>query len=422
MSIRNILDYGAVGDGVTLNTAAIQRAIDACGAGESVRVPAGVFRTGALFLHSDMTLHLAEGAVLLGSGDTADFPVLPYAFEGRKGQSYASLLNTIDIREACPADAWYETGHITAPEKRLHGLTIEGQGIIDASGAALFHKELAEKAGFRGRALALRNVDGLILRGVTVRNSPAWCVHLMFCTDVLVEGVTIRTKYAPDGEKYGVFNGDGLDPDSCRDVIIRDCVIESQDDCIALKSGRDAWGREIGVPTENVLIERCTLRYGFGVAMGSEMSGGIRNVTVRDCVFEDTYSLASVKAIRGRGAFIEDVTYERLRHYNHSLEHRDCRWFRGAIYIDQFYSHEEYDPNAPQPIDDGTPVIRNIVLRDVESETIAGNAIFLQGLPERHLDGVTLENVRAKGLTGLTIANADGVSLRNVRAEVIQED
>lgn len=415
--MHSILDFGAVGDGLTLNTAALQRAIDACGAGESVCIPAGVFRTGALFLHSDMTLHLAQGAVLLGSEDTADYPVLPYAFEGRRGHSYASLLNTIDIREAHPADTWYATGHITAPEKRLHGLTIEGQGIIDASGAALFHKELSENSGFRGRALALRNVDGLLLRGVTIRNSPAWCVHLMFCTNVLVDGVTIRTKYAPDGTKYGVFNGDGLDPDSCRDVMIRDCVIESQDDCIALKSGRDAWGREIGMPTENVLIERCTFRYGFGVAMGSEMSGGIRHVTVRDCTFEDTYSLASVKAIRGRGAFIEDITYERLTHRNHSLEHRDCRWFRGAICIDQFYSHEAYDPDTPLPIDEGTPVIRSIVLRDIQSETIAGNAIFLQGLPERHLDGVTLENIRARGLTGLNIINADGVILRNVAAE-----
>lgn len=419
MYTHSILDFGAVGDGRTLNTAAIQRAIDTCGAGECVLIPAGIYRSGALFLHSSMTLRLAEGALLLGSEDTADYPVLPYAFEGRKGGSYASLLNTIDMREACPADAWYETGYITAPEKRLHDLVIEGSGIIDASGAALFRRELDENQGFRGRALALRNVDGLTLRGVTVRNAPAWCVHLMFCTHVFVEGVTIRTKYAPTGEKYGVFNGDGLDPDSCRDVIIRGCVIESQDDCIALKSGRDAWGREIGVPTENVRIERCTFRYGFGVAMGSEMSGGIRHVTVQDCTFEDTYSLASVKAPRGRGAFIEDVTYERITHFNHSLEHRDCRWFRGAIYIDQFYSHEAYDPDAPQPIDEDTPVIRHIVLRDIRSETLAGNAIFLQGLPERHLDGVVLENVRARGLTGLTIANADGVVLRNVTAETV---
>lgn len=419
MSIHNILDYGALGDGAALNTAAIQRALDACGAGDRVLIPAGVYRSGALFLHSDMTLELAAGAVLLGSEDPADYPMLPYAFEGRRGRSYASLLNTVDIREATDADPWYETGHITAADKRLHHLTIEGQGEIDASGAALMRKELDEGLGFRGRALALRNVDGLILRGVTVRNPPAWCIHLMFCTDVLVEGITVCTKYDVHGKAYDVVNADGIDPDSCRDVIIRDCIIESEDDCIALKSGRDAWGREIGVPTENVLIERCTFRYGFGVAMGSEMSGGIRRVTVRDCVFEDTYSLASVKAIRGRGAYIEDVTYERLRHYNHSLEHRDCRWFRGAIYIDQFYSHEEYDPNAPQPIDEGTPIIRNIVLRDVESETIAGNAIFLQGLPEQHLDGVIMENVRAKGLTGLTVANADGVVMRNVVAQTI---
>lgn len=419
MHIHNIRDYGAAGDGATLDTQAIQRAIDACGPGETVLLPQGTYLSGALFLHSDMHFCIEECATLLGSGELADYPVCPYAFEGRKGVSYASLLNTTDIRDTTPSDLWYETGRITDPEKRLRNIVIEGRGVITANGTVLMHKELAEKRGFRGRALALRNVDGLIIRDVTVRHSPAWCVHLMFCTDVLVEGVTICTKYSPEGEKYHVFNGDGLDPDSCRDVVIRNCTIESQDDCIAIKSGRDEWGREIGVPTENVLIENCTFRYGFGVAMGSEMSGGVRNVTVRDCVFEDTYSLCSVKAPRGRGNYIKNVTYERLRHYNHSLEHQDCRWFRGAIYIDQFYSHEEYDASTAEPVDDGTPVIRDITIRDVVSETIAGNAIFLQGLPERHLEGVTLENIRAKGNTGLTVVNADGVVMRNVIAETI---
>lgn len=419
MRIHNIRDYGAVGDSAVLDTRAIQRTIDACGPGETVLLPEGVYRSGALFLHSSMHFVVSEGATLLGSDNLADYPICPYAFEGRKGQSYASLLNTVDIRDTTPANPWYETGHITDGEKRLHDITIEGRGTITANGTVLMRKELAENRGFRGRALALRNVDGMVIRDVTVRHSPAWCVHLMFCTNVLVEGVTICTKYAPDGEKYDVFNGDGLDPDSCRDVTIRHCVIESQDDCIALKSGRDTWGREVGVPTENVLIEHCTFRYGFGVAMGSEMSGGIRNVTVRDCIYEDTYSLASVKAIRGRGSYIENITYERLRHVNNSLEHQDCRWFRGAIYIDQFYSHEEYDAQHPEPVTEETPVIRNIVLRDVESSTLAGNAIFLQGLPERHLSGITLENVRAKGKTGVTIINADGVTMKNVIAETI---
>ncbi len=417
MQIHNVRDYGALGDGAALDTLAIQRAIDACSDGDQVLLPSGVYLSGALFLHSCMTLHVAQGAVLQGSGDTADYPICAYAFEGRKGQSYASLINTEDVRTARPDDPWYETGCIADPALHQHDITIEGKGLITANGTILMRKELEEGRGFRGRALALRNVDGLILRDVTIRHSPAWCVHLMFCTDVLIDGVTVCTKYSPEGEKYHVFNGDGIDPDSCRDVVIRNCTIESQDDCIAIKSGRDEWGREIGVPTENVLIENCTFRYGFGVAMGSEMAGGVKNVLVRDCVFEDTYSLASVKAIRGRGNYIEDITYERLKHYNHSLEHQDCRWFRGAIYIDQFYSHEEYDPSQPEPVTESTPRIRNIVLRDIVSETVAGNAIFLQGLPEMPLQGVTLQNIRAKGKTGLTLVNADNVVMQNVTAE-----
>lgn len=419
MQIYNVRDYGAAGDGVTLDTLAIQRAIDECAPGGQVLLPKGIYLSGALFLHSDMHFCVEEGAVLQGSDEVKDYPLCPYGFEGRKGRSYASLINTADIRETTPEDPWYETGYITCGDRRLRNLVIEGGGVITANGTVLMKKELEENQGYRGRALALRNVDGLIIRGVTVRHSPAWCVHLMFCTDVLVEGVTICTKYSPEGESYDVFNGDGLDPDSCRNVTVRSCTIESQDDCIALKSGRDAWGREIGVPTENVLIENCVFRYGFGVAMGSEMSGGIRNVTVRDCVFEDTYSLASVKAIRGRGNYVRNITYERLKHYNHSLEHRDCRWFRGAIYIDQFYSHEEYDPSQAEPVSGETPEIRGVTIRDIESETIAGNAIFLQGLPEMHLKEITLKNVRARGLTGLTLINADSVVMENVTAETV---
>ncbi len=178
----NVLDFGAAGDGETLCTAAIQRAIDLCGPGEAVVIPEGTFVSGALFLKSRMTLRLEKGAKLLGSRRIEDYPLMTYGFEGYDQLCYASLLNTD-----------------SAPHRDI---AIEGEGVIDASGAALFRQEMAEKKGARGRAICLRNTDGVTLRGVTVRQSPSWCVHLLYCSHVLVEDVRVHTRYDEDGHPY----------------------------------------------------------------------------------------------------------------------------------------------------------------------------------------------------------------------------
>lgn len=410
----DIREFGAMGDGITINTSAIQQAIDACETGDRVYIPEGVFVTGPIFLKSDMGLYLEEGALLQGSDRLEDYPLYRYRYEGREQLCYASLISTADIRDSEPTDPWYEKGIIEDPAKRLKNIVIEGSGIIDAGGASLGRKEMQDGKGVRGRAIAIRNTDGVRLSGVTVRQSPAWCVHPIFCTDVVLENVTIRTKYGPDGQPYGLPNGDGLDPDSCKGVRVRHCVIESQDDCIAVKSGKDAWGRLVGIPCEDVVISDCIFRYGFGVAMGSEMSGGVRNVLVKDCVFEDTYSLASIKAPRGRGGCIENITYENLKHTNRSTEHKDCRWFRGAVYIDQFYSHDEYETDHAMPVDEGTATIRNIVFKNVETSTVAGNAIFFMGLPENKLQNIQLTQVKAHGKTGMIAGNIQGLEMEQV--------
>lgn len=422
MTTYDITKFGAVGDGVTVNTAAIQAAIDACGEGDRVYIPAGIFVSGALFIKSDMSLYLEEGAVLLGSGDMADYPLYRYRFEGREQLCHGSLINTVDIRDAKPEDACYETGYIADEGKRLKNIVIEGKGTIDANGTVLRRQMLEAKKGIRGRALALRNVDHLVVRDVTVRHSPAWCVHTIYCRDVRLENVTICTKYAADGTRYDVHNGDGFDPDSCKDVVVVGCTIESQDDCIAIKSGRDEEGRRVGIPTENVLVENCTFRYGFGVAVGSEMSGSVRHVRVKDCVFEDTHSLGSVKAPRGRGGVIEDVVYENIRHSNDKAEHKDCRWFRGAILVDQFYSHDDYDFNAAEAVDGGTALIKDIVFRNIVTDTKAGNAIFLAGLPEQYLENIQLINVTAHGKTGMIAGNVQGLVMENLQVTADEGD
>ncbi len=402
--VHNIMDYGAKAceidnpimtdtDRMPDCTGAIQQAINECGEGDMVYVPEGTFVAGALFLKSNMTLKV-DGR-LFGSSRLSDYPVMSYRFEGRESVCYASLINTTDGRR--------------------QNITICGKGTIDANGRKLFMEELKEKRAVRGRAVCIRNTDGVYLKDITIRQSPAWCLHTIYCNNVVLNNVKIFTKYAEDGRRYeDIYNGDGFDPDSCSNVYVFNCLIGSQDDCIAIKSGRDEEGRKAGIPSEDIRITNCRFTSGFGVAVGSETSGDVRRVLVQDCIFEDTYSFASVKSPRGRGSMVEDICYENCVHENNSTEHHDCRWFRGALYVDEFYGVEEFDENSAMPVNEGTPHMRNIHFKNIDTKTVAGNAVFITGLVESPLENITLENVRAKGIGGMKANNIDGLTLKAV--------
>lgn len=394
MGIYNITDYGAAADGKTVCTKAIQRAIDLCDKNGTVYIPKGTFISGALFLKSDMTLFLEDGARLLGSGNIADFPLIGCPYEGLDQLCYASLVCTDG-----------------APHKNIN---IDGQGVIDANGVELFNAEMEESKGKRGRAVCIRNTETVTIKNVTIRQSPAWCLHLIYCNNVLIDNVKIHTKYDESGSKYDIFNCDGIDIDSCKNVSITGSLIASQDDCIAIKSGRNEEGRRVGIPSENITIENCVFKSGFGVAMGSEMSGGVKDVFVRHCTFENTHSIASIKAIRGRGAYIKNIHYEDCSLVNNSTEYGDTQYFRGALYADGFYGDVEFDADKPVEPDDGTPVVDGIYFKDITLETIAGNAVYLYGLPEMPFKNIYLENVRAHGKYGMKVKNIDNLQMINV--------
>lgn len=397
--IFDVTHYGAKGDGKTVDTPAIQKAIDDCSADGAVYIPQGVYVTGALFLKSNMTLYLEKGCVLLGSVSPDDYPVMKYRWEGRETACYASLINS------------------ASTDGRLENISICGEGHIDAGGTVLKPLEETEGKGARGCALCIRNTDNVYISGVCVKHSPAWCLHLIYCNNVTIDSISVYTKHDENGRPYkDIVNGDGIDIDSCRNVYIKNCEIHSQDDCIAIKSGRDEEGRKVGIPTENVLIKNCVFKSGFGVAVGSEMSGGVRNVSVSGCAFENTYSIASVKAPRGRGGVIENIVYENCTLVNNSTEHSDCEWFRGGLYIDTFYSivDKDMDIDKAEPFDETTPVFRNITLKNITVETAAGNAVYLSGLPEAPLENIILENVTARGKYGMKAYNIRGLKLKNV--------
>ena len=170
----------------------------------------------------------------------------------------------------------------------------------------------------------------------------------------------------------------------------------------------------MGIPSENVIIENCVFKSGFGAAIGSEMSGGVKDVFVRNCKFENTHSIASVKAIRGRGAYIKNIHYENCTLVNNNTEIKDSKWFRGALYIDGFYGDGDFDADTPAPTDAGTPVVDGIYFENISVKTIAGNAVYFCGLPESRFKNVYMKNVTAHGKYGMKVKNIDNLQTENV--------
>lgn len=407
----DVRDFGAVGDGIHLNTSALQSAIDACVPGGTVYVPAGIYLSGALFLKSDMTLYLDEGAEIRGSSELADYPVYPYRYEGCEHLCYASLIN---MPQRIPE------GYSKTDPGIWKNVSICGNGTINASGASLIGKELASgDVAKRGNAVCLRNTTGIYLYGITIREAPFWCLHTIYSKNITMNRIRIENRCDKDGNTYGLYNGDGIDPDSCSNVNIVHSCIESQDDCIAIKSGRDEEGRAVGVPSRNYRITNCRFMYGFGVAVGSEVSAGASDVLVQDCRFFNSFSIGSVKSPKPRGGIVQRITYDNCTLVNHDTLHSDCRWFRGAINIDQFYGIESPHVNTAETITEATPTIRDVTFRNIELETVGGNAIYICGLPENPLKGIVLQNVVARGIDGMKIYNTDGLVLDNVSVRLL---
>jgi len=397
----DITTYGAVGDGKSLNTKAIQKAIDDCPKQGRVIIPEGTFVSGALFLKSNITLYVKEGGRLLGSNNLKDFPVIQYRFEGLETGCYASLINTV-------RDGSYEN------------ITIAGSGVIDANGSILRKQQMKLLQGKPGRAVCLIHVNGVYFKDITIRQSPAWCVHTIYCSNVTLNQISIHVKYDEEGNRYeGIENGDGFDPDSCRNVNVIHSLIASQDDSIAIKSGKDEEGRQVGIACENIRISNCRFVEGFGVAVGSEMSGSVRNVLVQDCTCENSFFAVSLKSPRGRGGIIENIKFENIAQYYHIREFQDCRWFKGAINIDMFYSHDKTGTDEKIPRTAETPCIRNVLIKNISVDTFAGNAIFLNGLPEQYLENITLDHITAIAKNGMKVNNVNNLVMKNV---VIQEE
>ena len=376
-------------------TEAFRRAIDVLrtdGGGRLV-VPAGIYPTGPILLYAHIELHLEAGAVLRFLDREDAYPLFSCLYEGK-----------LTARPA-PCISAYKADDVS----------ITGFGVLDGQGAAWWEKVRA-KTLHNGRPYLLHFEDctRVTLRDVRLENSPAWTVHPLRCQDVRIEGITIRNPYdAP--------NTDGINPESCRNVRILNCCVDVGDDCITLKSGTEE--TEAPPPCENILVANCCLVHGHGgIVIGSEMSGGVRNVAVTNCIFTGTDRGLRVKTRRRRGGTVENITLSNL-----VMERVFCPFVFNMYYSCGTSEKDRWVwDKAPYPVDGGTPAYRNISVQNVTVTGAAASAGFFYGLAESPIDGLRMSDCTiqmAAGaapqapamMGGLAPMRARGLFLRNVR-------
>jgi polygalacturonase len=359
----NVYDYGATGDGATLDTREIQSAIDAAAqtGGGTVFVPAGKYVTGSIFLRDNITLFLDAGAILLGSENPADYPIQTARWEGITREMHASLI----------------------AGEGLHHITITGRGTIDGRGAIWWHKHRTKTLDApRPRLISFANSNNVLIEGVTLINSPAWTINPVRCENVTVDKITIVNP--PDSP-----NTDGINPDSCRNVHIANCHVDVGDDCVTIKSGVETELPEFRAPCENITVTNCTMVHGHGgVVIGSETSGGVHNVVISNCVFVGTDRGIRMKSRRGRGGFIEDV-----RVTNVVMRDVLCPFTMNLYYNVNARGDKTVSDKNPRPLDEGTPRIRHVHLSQITARDAKIAAGFVYGLPEMPIEDLTLDDV-----------------------------
>lgn len=397
----DIRRYGAREGAVS--TEAIRNAIDAAArsGGGSVIIPAGVWPTGAIHLENNINLHLNEGAELRFSQEPKDY--LPAVFSRHE-----------DV------ECYKSSAFIYANGKT--NIAITGQGVLDGQGApwwSLKEKGAAAESllyamassgvpverrvfdGSPGKQLRPAffqpmNCTNVLVEGPTFLYGAFWTITPTYCDNVIIRNIRIVT----EGERGHVPNGDGVDPSSCRNVLIEECTFDTGDDCIALKAGRDRDGRRVAVPTENVIIRNCIgLRGHGGIVIGSETAGGIRHVLATDCRFSGTDRIIRIKSARGRGGTIEDLWFR-------DIEGRDIA--REAIHVNLLYTGERLPAAA---VSEETPRVRNLHFDHITCASGSGFGIEVLGLPEMPAENISFARLDLRTLKGMNLADVRGVTL-----------
>lgn len=439
----SVTDFGAVGDGETLNTAAFAKAIDACtkSGGGRVIVPQGIWLTGPIQFKNSIDLHLDRGAVIQFSSRIEDYPLLRTTWEGspavrRMSPIYGVQLENISITGDGVLDGAGDAWRMVKKSKLTEGewkKLAASSGVVDKAGdtwwpsaEAMNGAALVRSLDKRGAGVPIEEYAGareylrpvlvslieckrILLDGPTFQNSPAWNIHPLMCEDLVIRNVTALNPWYSQ-------NGDGLDLDSCRRAAVYNCRFDVGDDAICLKSGRDEYGRKRGRPCEEIVISDCVVYHGHGgFTVGSEMSGGVRNVVVRRCTFLGTDLGLRFKTTRGRGGVVERIWIS-------DIVMKDIP--TDAIGFNMYYGGGSPipEPNGPAgassraqvAVNEGTPRFEDIFLKNIICHG-AQRAVQIEGLPEMPIRGIELDNVQISARTGVVCVDAERIKLTNLK-------
>ncbi|PAC30117.1 glycoside hydrolase family 28 protein [Flectobacillus sp. BAB-3569] len=430
----NIQKLGAKPDGVTLNTETINNAINTISkkGGGVVLVPKGIWLTGPIELKSNVNLHIQKSAIVLFTGDKSQYALVEGSYEGKKAARNQSPISATGVENIAitgkgiidgNGDVWRAVNKAQLTEGQWKEKVASG-GVVRADGKAWYPSEQFLKASVEGKSmlltdgkkpadfadmkdflrpnlLVLTQCKKVLIDGVTFQNSPAWCLHPLMTENLTIRNVVVKNpEYAQ--------NGDGMDIESCKNFLIEGCTLDVGDDAICIKSGKDEEGRKRGMPTENGIIRNNVVYNGHGgFVIGSEMSGGARNLFVYDCTFMGTDKGLRFKSVRGRGGVVENI-------YAKNIYMKDIA--QEAIFFDMYYfvKFATDSPRDERPIvNEGTPIFRNMKFENIVCHG-AKKGIFVRGLPEMPIQNIAIENATLQAEEGAILIDASGITCKNV--------
>jgi polygalacturonase len=370
------ISFGAAGDGKAIDTAAVQSAIDAASAsgGGAVVLRKGNFRCGSIFLKTGVRFIIERNASIVGSRDLADYVIQDTRFEGRTCRWPLALVNASGLSDVC----------------------IEGEGAIDGDGEPFWkqfwdaRREAVEKNApftnrdiMRPRLVFVDSCSLVSVRGVELRNSAFWNLHLYNSDQVTVEGISVKAPH----EGIRAASSDAMDIDACANVLVRDCSFATDDDCVCIKGGKGADAHEINRPTENIVVERCHFGFGHGVITFGSEACKVRNVTVRDCVVEGENNTVRFKFRDDTVQSFENIVFERI-------DIRNSGWL---------FDMKSWVSRQDEVLASGLPTtVRNLVVRDITATGMKSPGIIAATPPAVRIENVLLERINVAGIPGAT--------------------
>ena len=438
----NIEDFGGVGDGVTLNSEAFAKAIDVLSelGGGRLTVPVGVWLTGPITLKDNIELHVRPDAVLLFSTDRTLYPIVETVFEGLDTKRCMSPINAVGARNIAitgggtidgNGDSWRQVGKSKVSPSQWKELLASG-GFTNAKGDVWY----PDSTSFRGSVvsddfnvpqglstdeewesvktylrpvmISFKECENVLLEDCLFQNSPCWNIHPLMCRNVIIDNVTVRNPWYSQ-------NGDGLDVDSCENVLVINSSFDVGDDAICIKSGKNEDGRRRARPCRNLIIDNNVVFHGHGgFVVGSEMSGGVQNIKVSDCRFLGTDVGLRFKSCRGRGGVVENIYISDIVMMNISTE---------PLLFDLHYNGKSAVESAEEglsrydvafvPADETTPQFRDIYIKDIVCSG-AARAMYFNGIPEKNIENIVVEDCEIVSDKGADLRYSTNVVLRNV--------